>query len=398
MRSLQSARGQTTTEFVMISGLTVVIATGMGLVMSPTVRATLQVATECVISDVCGTTADHGEAAPPSFPGTDGSRVGDRADPTGGIGHDGRPTPSPGSDGASVRISPVVDPCESMREQDIEARKLADFAADAYNETSHGDCDGLCADPSKHLPGERIAGPGGQYPSEDVYDSKGRVIQSLKEMGAKFEDGSGFKASLYKTSSGNYVLAFAGTDGLLNVQDEWTNVVQGMIGVPPSQYNDAIILTSEVKYWATLQGKTLELTGHSLGGGLAATAAMVNGLSATTFNAARTSKGSMDPSTYGIPESATANVDNYEVEGEFLAPLQDLFGGSQTGTPIGRQHSISVPASPSDNPQGFWKKSWNWLTEPEKRLYDSLVNLGTHHKVENVKKALDQKIAQGPIC
>lgn len=52
-RRLRSAIGQTTTEFVMIGGLTLVVATGFVAVMNPTVRETLQQATECVISDVC---------------------------------------------------------------------------------------------------------------------------------------------------------------------------------------------------------------------------------------------------------------------------------------------------------------------------------------------------------
>ena len=59
MRRLRGARGQTTTEFAMIVGLTVVIATGMVVVMSPTVRETLQQATECVISDVCSASKPH---------------------------------------------------------------------------------------------------------------------------------------------------------------------------------------------------------------------------------------------------------------------------------------------------------------------------------------------------
>jgi hypothetical protein len=47
------ARGQTTTEYVMISGLMLVVATGLLAVMNPTVRDILRRITECVISDVC---------------------------------------------------------------------------------------------------------------------------------------------------------------------------------------------------------------------------------------------------------------------------------------------------------------------------------------------------------
>jgi hypothetical protein len=72
-RRLHSDVGQTTTEFVMIGGLTLVVALGFLSVMNPTVRTTLQQAVECVISDVCDQVPDDSLPVPSVFPGSSGS-------------------------------------------------------------------------------------------------------------------------------------------------------------------------------------------------------------------------------------------------------------------------------------------------------------------------------------
>jgi hypothetical protein len=73
---------------------------------------------------------------------------------------------------------------------------------------------------------------------------------------------TGFKAALI-TSNSKIVLAFAGTDSLIDVV---VDISQATGGLPP-QYTQALILATAAKRVA---GSRLYLAGHSLGGGLAA--------------------------------------------------------------------------------------------------------------------------------
>ena len=91
---------------------------------------------------------------------------------------------------------------------------------------------------------------------------------------------SGFKAILLrpKVADGRFVLAFAGTD---SVRDAIADLAQG-IGVRPIQYHQALALTVVCKD----SYPNLHLTGHSLGGGLAAYSSVSTRLSASTINPA----------------------------------------------------------------------------------------------------------------
>lgn len=73
---------------------------------------------------------------------------------------------------------------------------------------------------------------------------------------------SGFKAALISSDS-KVVLAFAGTDSLLDVA---VDIIQVLGGVP-HQYSQAIALSTST---SSRIGGRLHLAGHSLGGGLAA--------------------------------------------------------------------------------------------------------------------------------
>jgi len=92
------------------------------------------------------------------------------------------------------------------------------------------------------------------------------------------ESDSGLKAALYVDKSGNHVLAFAGTESLV----DWkTNLLQGL-GIQTAQYTDAIALAQGYK----ADFGSITLTGHSLGGGLASAAAIHTNSRAVVFNAA----------------------------------------------------------------------------------------------------------------
>lgn len=93
---------------------------------------------------------------------------------------------------------------------------------------------------------------------------------------------TGFKAILIQPREGSNkdvtVLAFAGTDSVLDVLVDLQQLGGGM----PAQYHQALELTLQYRR----QYSNLYLTGHSLGGGLAAYCSVATLLPASTINPA----------------------------------------------------------------------------------------------------------------
>ncbi|CAI1842303.1 MULTISPECIES: DUF2974 domain-containing protein [Serratia] len=92
------------------------------------------------------------------------------------------------------------------------------------------------------------------------------------------DSASGFQAGIYRDNQ-QYVLAFAGT----NDMRDWLSNVRQATGYDDVQYNQAVAVAKSAK---AAFGEALVIAGHSLGGGLAATAALATGTVAVTFNAA----------------------------------------------------------------------------------------------------------------
>lgn len=90
---------------------------------------------------------------------------------------------------------------------------------------------------------------------------------------------TGFRAAIYQDGKGDYVLAFKGTTGL----NDWKANATQALGLNSAQYDEAVALATKAK---VAFGDNLVLTGHSLGGGLASTAAVITDTPAVTFNAA----------------------------------------------------------------------------------------------------------------
>lgn len=90
---------------------------------------------------------------------------------------------------------------------------------------------------------------------------------------------TGFKAVLLGSNT-NRVLAFAGTDSLMDAAVDLLQVG----GQTPPQYHQALALTTLARM--ALRGRSMHLAGHSLGGGLAAYCSVSTGLPATTINPA----------------------------------------------------------------------------------------------------------------
>ena len=117
--------------------------------------------------------------------------------------------------------------------------------------------------------------------SEAVYGlSKAHVAAGFEIDGYRltkyFDHKSGFKAALFVKGDQN-VIAFRGTEGA-SWKDWKTNVLQAF-GLETSQYSRAQKMGGK-------HGASFHFVGHSLGGGLAVTAAIEAGGSATVFNAA----------------------------------------------------------------------------------------------------------------
>ena len=126
-------------------------------------------------------------------------------------------------------------------------------------------------------------------------------------------------AGLYfNGNTGQYVLAFRGTEGLSG--GDWTANAAQSIGISTPQYNQAMALATDVRQ-ATNGNFTL--TGHSLGGGLASAASVVTGASAITFNAAGLTSATVNR-TYGANLSNAPNlITAYYIHGEILSAAQD---------------------------------------------------------------------------
>lgn len=131
---------------------------------------------------------------------------------------------------------------------------------------------------------------------------------------------TGFRAGIYTDGDGNHVLAFAGSNEL----KDWTgaNFRQG-VGWDAEQYDEAVQLAQLA---SAAYGDDLAITGHSLGGGLAATAAMAVDGAAVTFNASgvhdRTIEGlGLDPAV-AKADAADGQIRRYNVDGEALTRAQ----------------------------------------------------------------------------
>ncbi|PID63274.1 MAG: hypothetical protein CSB44_02255 [Gammaproteobacteria bacterium] len=130
-----------------------------------------------------------------------------------------------------------------------------------------------------------------------------------------FETGGFFAKLLYNASTGEYVLSFRGTDDRVDWQED---IIQNM-GVLTDQYQQAHDLAIKVTEYL---GSPPTYAGHSLGGGLATTAALSTSGHATVFNSA-----SLHPDTAAQLEisrdGAEQQVVNYHVKGEVVTELQD---------------------------------------------------------------------------
>jgi uncharacterized Zn-binding protein involved in type VI secretion len=159
--------------------------------------------------------------------------------------------------------------------------------------------------------------------------------EKLEELGINPSDltpsGSGFRATLYRSDiDGSLVVAYKGTT--MTSMEDWKNNITQAVGVKSDYYERAIRLSQKLD----ANGEPFEITGHSLGGGMASAAAAVTGAKATTFNSAGLRNATV--ATYGATrEGHDAQIQAYHVSGEILTSVQHL---PLVPDAIGRQHTL----------------------------------------------------------
>jgi len=132
--------------------------------------------------------------------------------------------------------------------------------------------------------------PGASGPQSEADTTDARLAQGVYDpdfagvdgftVVKRFVDDNGLQAVLFTDGNTN-VLAFAGTKP--SSWANWRANLRQAFGFRSAQYEMGLDIATSL--YSDLKGN-LRFTGHSLGGGLAAAAAIVTGGSATTFNAA----------------------------------------------------------------------------------------------------------------
>ncbi|UHQ22131.1 DUF2974 domain-containing protein [Lysobacter sp. 5GHs7-4] len=161
---------------------------------------------------------------------------------------------------------------------------------------------------------------------------------------------SGFLAVIYGDGQGRHVLAYSGTD---EAKDWLTNFGQGL-GFETSQYNQAMALARQAK---VAFGQDMVITGHSLGGGLAAAAAVSTDTPAITFNASGVhdktlERIGLDPDAVKR-EAGQGLIRRYAVDNEILTELQENKPIIRHLMPDALGHKIELP---DPDPQSFWQR------------------------------------------
>ena len=148
------------------------------------------------------------------------------------------------------------------------------------------------------------------------------------------------RSVVYTDGKGNYVLAFGGTN---SAQGWKTNLEQGL-GMNSAAYNQAAAIGKDAKL---AYGDHLLITGESLGGGLASTAALASGTTAVTFDAAGVNDNTLrrlglDPAQ-ARQQAANGQIRAYNVKGEILTSLQEKHTGIMPAA-LGHEVTLKDPA------------------------------------------------------
>ncbi len=214
---------------------------------------------------------------------------------------------------------------EADRTGDSSLREQADGLAKLYHDQNMS---ALANDSYHHTSAVCSTAPTGYSRASESPELLARFNLTEADLAPQ---GSGFRAEIYLPDPAVHgddalpVLAFKGTD-VTNPNDWANNFTQG-VGKPTEFYNRAMDLAMQIN--TATDGK-FELTGHSLGGGMASAASAVTGADATIFNSAglhdstaREYLAASNTTPFDVDQRVTA----YQVEGEVLTGIQQAASG-----------------------------------------------------------------------
>ena len=192
-----------------------------------------------------------------------------------------------------------------------------------------------CVDPTGMKPDSLEAA----YMADHVYNNSGKLIGgwSCSTYGST---PNGLQYGIYKKETDGtteYTIAFAGTD-VNDKQDLKTDYNQavGNLGtsekLSESQYGTGIKIANAALMITSKNGNELTLVGHSLGGGIAALAALDTGLPAITFSPAGVHDNTIEAA--GLSGIVNQDITNYCVQGEILGPVNNMTGTSTLGNTV----------------------------------------------------------------
>ncbi|EJS93149.1 PAAR-like domain-containing protein [Pectobacterium wasabiae] len=180
-------------------------------------------------------------------------------------------------------------------------------------------------DPSKPMP--EI--PEGWKDISD--DPKALQKYNIDPNDLKIPEEPGFRSRVYEPDEGVFgkdmsaSVVFRGTR--MTEAVDWKNNLQQGVGSESSYYRQAINIGTAVRR----SSSPIDLTGHSLGGGLASAASRASGNTGWTFNSAGLKSSTVKKYSGAPPVTkAVENISAYRVKGEILTKIQEpgFWGGT----------------------------------------------------------------------
>ena len=165
----------------------------------------------------------------------------------------------------------------------------------------------------------------------DISDQAEKLEQYGLKPGDLEIEGSNFRARVYEPDPavfGNDMKPTVVFKGTQNGEDWKNNLAQG-IDRHSDYYKQAVTIGKNIKE----SGAVVDITGHSLGGGLTGAASQASGMPATTFNAAGLHGNTVE--RYGGTVHQT-DIQAYRIEGEILTGVQEPgWGGTAAAAGAG---------------------------------------------------------------
>ncbi len=176
------------------------------------------------------------------------------------------------------------------------------------------------------------------------------------------------------------VIVFRGTNSL----NDWESNILQSIGYESSHYNKALAIAQAINESGNSQN--IKFVGHSLGGGLAASAALLSGADAITFNAAGVHKETVER----LGEIQPANIEAYHVKGELLTRMQkfgeiDLYT-SLAEIGISAITSNIIPSAPATSSYTLPRQT----TDNFIAIKNALADHGMDKVIQALKGEIDQ--------